>query len=140
MRRWLNPHKCMCKPISISAEIRLSEFPGEWPPSLEEVHLSLGLLAREIRSEILYSLPAKTEPPFFLLSLFRPAPSRDLTGERERAKFERGRRSPKAEEDVGEGLRAREQREHDPVHHPFHLRTERTRQYWFNSSSCSRMI
>lgn len=82
---------------------------------------------REIRSEILYSLPAKTEPPFFLLSLFRPAPSRDLTGERERAKFERGRRSPKAEEDVGEGLRAREQREHDPVHHPFHLRIERRR-------------
>lgn len=35
--------------------------------------------------------------------------------------------SPKAEEDVGEGLRAREQREHDPVHHPFHLRTERRR-------------
>lgn len=35
----------------------------------------------------------------------------------------RYRCSPKAEEDVGEGFRAREQREHDPVHHPFHLKT-----------------
>ena len=37
-----------------------------------------------------FILPAKTEPPFFLPSLFRPVPSRDLTRERERAKFERG--------------------------------------------------
>lgn len=164
-----------CKPISISAEIRLSEFPVASGPRGSPRFIGPGSLE-------FYSLPAKTGPwPTDQTKRFATPDSpvyetHALSIQRTRAtaisasfiastlwinKLREGRDhggvdlsssiwpfrysfvasyttvcikvrretwprrcSPKAEEDVGECFRAREQREHDPIHHPFHLKTK----------------
>lgn len=42
-------------------------------------------------------------------------------------------RSPKAEEYVCEGFRASEQREYDPIHHPFHLKNVKKKYQMLNT-------